>query len=210
VLDEKVSLVTFDTSERLRFDFASIEEQHLNLLEKLKPDGNDTALFRAIDACLKHFNKLKENISAEHLQQYLFILTDGGDNVGLAKTDVGEMNRIKWKMKQLHLSGHIIQIGDKNRNNSRMMSDSIDFQFHHFNGGNAAEFIESFGKIISAETDAAQAARVNRNQKAENCIRSPKSPANHNDLQELITNLPSVPNTAQTKRYAEKVKELAS
>jgi uncharacterized protein YegL len=192
VLDEKASLITFDTSELLRFDFETINNSHLNILKTLKPDGKDTALFRAINFGLKHFEKLHQRLGCVQIQQYLFILTDGGDNVRLKESDITEVDMIKWKTKQLHVSGHIIQIGDKNRRQSRILANRIDYQFHHFNGGHAVAFFQSFRNIISAETRAVQASITNAIQR--NRTRQRDFTGSDDQTNALIQSLPDVPN----------------
>jgi hypothetical protein len=207
VLDEKASLITFDTSELLRFDFETINDSHLNILQTLEPDGKETALFRAINFGLKHFKKLHQRLGSVQLQQYLFILTDGGDNVGLEESNVTQVAMIKSATKKLQVSGHIIQIGDKNMKESRILATRIDYQFHHFNGGNAAAFLQSFRNKISAETRSVQGSITNTIQR--NRTRQRDLTRGDDHTNSLIQSLPNVPNQSNTAQHVHQQHEFA-
>ncbi|CAF0965745.1 unnamed protein product [Rotaria sordida] len=148
-MTEKISLVTFDTSSLQRFDFEIIDETHLTFLQHLKCEGKDTALFDSIDFCLMKIEQLKTLLGNQMSSLYLFILTDGGNNFGKAESI--HATQILWRSKKLHISGHIIQIGDKNRKKTRTICDLIKFKYNHFKGGNVAEFVKSFTNSITTE-----------------------------------------------------------
>ncbi|CAF0721068.1 unnamed protein product [Adineta steineri] len=139
----QISLVTFDTNPYERFSFEMIREHHIKILQKLQPDGAYTALFDAIKFCLKKFENLNQKINRS-TTQCLYILTDGGDNFSASGNQQHYIHYVKEQSQKLNISGHIIQIGDKNLTNTKDVCDKIDYHFHHFNNGNAPEFTKSF------------------------------------------------------------------
>ncbi len=155
---DQISLVTFDTSTLQRFDFETIKPNHLTMLQNLKCEGKDTALFDSIDFCLEKLQRLGEILHNRMPISYLFIITDGGSNFG--KSQHEHATQVSRRSKRLQISGHVIQIGDNNRKKTRSICDFIKFKFNHFNGGNVNEFINSFTDSIKTETQArASAAR---------------------------------------------------
>ncbi|CAF3281680.1 unnamed protein product [Rotaria sp. Silwood2] len=154
-MTEKVSLVTFNTSSLQQFDFEIINETHLTMLQHLKCEGKDTALFDSIDFCLTKIEQVKTILGNQILSLYFFILTDGGNNFG--KMESIHATEILWRSKRLHISGHIIQIGDKNKKKTRTICDFIKYKYNHFKGGNVADFVNSFTSSITADTRARHA-----------------------------------------------------
>jgi hypothetical protein len=177
---EKISLVTFDTAQIQCFGFETITKHHLTKLKTLECDGKRTALFDGIDFSLKKFKNLKTQLAGRSAAAYLIILTDGGSNFGR-----NEPGRVLWRTKKLHISGHIIQIGDTNSTKTRSMCDAINYKFHYFKGGNATDFVTSFSNFIETETRA----RLTSNPIA------------------LLEQLPTVPNTSV--KMPSKQKDLA-
>ena len=159
-------------------------------MQTLKPDGKDTALFDAIGPCLERFEALTTTLGNVDVPQHLIILTDGGDNFSPTSAVLAHANQLKLTSKKLHVSGHIVLVGDRNRRGSRMLSDALGYQFHHFNGGNASEFSQSLLQRLSIENDAARASTV----------------TNQEQTNFLLTRLPSVPNTVER---VQKRRELA-
>ncbi|CAF4843595.1 unnamed protein product [Rotaria sp. Silwood1] len=188
-MTEKVSLVTFDTSQLQRFDFEIINETHLTMLKNLKCEGKDTALFDAITFCLTKIEQLKIILGNQILSLYLFILTDGSNNFGTKESI--HASEILWRTRKLHISGHIIQLGDKHKKKTRTVCDFIQYKYNHFTGGNVNEFVNSFTSSIRMETKA-------RNVQVQSSI---------NSTAMMINQLPDVPNI-RTKEPS-KQKELA-
>ncbi len=176
----KISLLTFDTSSLQRFDFETINQTHLNMLKSLECTGKDTALFDSIDFCLEKIDRLQQILKDEMPISYLFILTDGGSNFG--KKESEHATRVLWRSKKLHISGHMIQIGNTNRKKTRAICDFIKYQYNYFNEGNVKEFVNSFSNSIKTETRA----RVSQ-------ARASKARFASNAETLLIDQLPSVP-----------------
>jgi hypothetical protein len=112
-ITDKVSLITFDVGTIQRFGFETINQQHLDILKTLKCEGKDTALFRSIQYCLDKFEKLSSEFGEAAPPQYLFVLTDGANNV--------------------KMNGAL----ENDRSKTRSLSDRLKYNFQHFNGGNA-------------------------------------------------------------------------
>jgi uncharacterized protein YegL len=198
-MTEKVSLVTFHTSPLQQFDFSAIDNTHLEILQNLTCDGKDTALFDSIDFCLNKFEQLQRILGDEMTMPYLFILTDGGSNFG--KKESEHATKLLWRSKELHISGHMIQIGDKNRSKTRTICDLIKYKYNHFKGGNVAEFVNSFGSTINTETrDRAARTRASR-------ARASRAQPVIDPTIMMINQLPDAPNTPIKVRS--KQKELA-
>jgi len=51
---------------------------------------------------------------------------------------------IRGGSRRLNIVGHIIQVGDKNLLSTKKLCDQIDYNFYHFNNGNAPQFVNSF------------------------------------------------------------------
>ncbi|UJR38049.1 hypothetical protein I4U23_030731 [Adineta vaga] len=139
----QISLVTFDTNPIERFAFETARQEHIDMLDELRPNGKHTALFDAIRFGLEKFENLNQ-ITLRSTAQCLYILTDGGDDFSSSGNQQQFINFVKNCTKQLEISGHIIQIGDRNLSSIKQFSDKIDYHFHHFNNGNAREFLNSF------------------------------------------------------------------
>lgn len=139
----RISLVTFDTNPIEQFPFEIAREYHLKALDNLRPSGSYTALFDAVKFCLEKFQKLNQ-IVHRSTAQCLYILTDGGDNFSASGNQQHYINFIKTRSNQLNIIGHIIQVGDTNLLTTKQLCDEINYKFHHFNGGNASQFVNSF------------------------------------------------------------------
>ena len=139
----QISLVTFDTNPIEQFPFEIAREQHIKVLDNLRPTGSHTALFDAVKFCLEKFDKVNQ-IVCRPTTQRLYILTDGGDNFSASGTQQHYINFIKTRSNQLNIIGHVIQIGDTNLLTTKQLCDEINYNFHHFNSGNAPQFVNSF------------------------------------------------------------------
>ena len=151
-MTDKISLFTFDTSSLQRFDFQTINETHLAMLQNLECDGKDTALFDCIDSCLDKLEQLKITLGNAMSNSYLLVLTDGGSNFG--KTKSVRATTILNRSKKLHILGEIIQIGERNRKKSRTLCNLIEYKYNYFKGGNATEFVKSFTNSIKTDAQA--------------------------------------------------------
>ena len=190
-MTEKISLVTFDTAQVQQFDFEVITNHHLKLLQNFTCTGKDTALFDSIDVCLERFDQMQSIFGNEMPTPYLIILTDGGSNFG--KKDSEHAKNISIRSKKLHISGHMVQIGDKNRKKTRMICDVIKYRYNHYNNGNVKEFANSFINSIKTETRAR--VRPSRTRPTlDASVMIINQPSNVTDTI-LISLLPDVPNT---------------
>ncbi|CAF0734354.1 unnamed protein product [Adineta steineri] len=174
-ITEKVSLVTFDTAPLQRFDFQAINESHIAMLKDLKCDGQDTALFDAIDFC---FDRIEELIKRSENQQsnvYLLVLTDGQNNFG--PNESRRAKNLLFRSNKLQILGHTIQIGALDRQKTRMICEKLKFRYNHFSGGNVNEFVNSLTNTLTT--------------KARSRVQPTK-----NIAEQLIDQLPTVPNTS--------------
>ncbi|CAF1545969.1 unnamed protein product [Adineta steineri] len=174
LITDKVSLVTFDTASLQRFDFQVINENHIAMLKDLKCDGQDTALFDAIDFCYDRLEELNKRLGNQQSNLYLLVLTDGQNNFGLKESK--HADNLLFRSKKLHISGHMIQIGSKNRKTTRTLCKVLQFQYNHFKGGNVNEFVNSLTNTLTT--------------KARSRVQPTK-----NIAEQLIDQLPTVPNT---------------
>lgn len=166
-------------------------------MKKLKPDGKDTALLDAIGYCLERFEELAKTLGNADVPHYLITLTDGGDNFSLNTSALAYAHALQSKSKKLHILGHLFQVGDKSRKGSRMMSHALGYKFHHFNGGNAGESLQSFLQELSGNTEAVRVSMSNNRR---------EQMANQQQAKDLENRLPSVPTTTDR---AHKERELA-
>ncbi|CAM4867969.1 unnamed protein product [Rotaria socialis] len=186
-MTDKISLYTFDTSTTMKFDFETIDETHLQLLEDLKFEGKDTALFDSIDFCLDKLDKTQKILGNQISAPYLIVITDGGNNFGQPESK--RATEVVWRTKKLHITGHFIQLGDKNRKKTRRICQFIEYKYNHFKGGNVKEFVNSFTNSITTEIRA-------RNVR----IETPADAAI-----QMINQLPEVPNTAPKIMFRQNV-----
>ena len=135
--------MTFDTNPIEQFPFEIARQQHQQVLQKLRPNGAHTALFDAIKFCLEKFDKVNQ-ITNRPSVQCLYILTDGGDDFSASGNQRHYIDYVKRKSRALSIIGHVIQVGDTNLPSTKRLCDEIEYKFHHFNGGNAPEFVNSF------------------------------------------------------------------
>jgi uncharacterized protein YegL len=200
---EKISLVTFDTCPVQQFDFEVITNHHLRLLQNLTCTGKDTALFDSIDVCLEKFDQMQTIFGNEMPTPYLIILTDGGSNFG--KKESEHAKHISIRSKKLHIFGHTVQIGDRNRKKTRMICDFIKYKYNHFNSGNVREFANSFINSIKTETRArVRPSHTRPTLDASVMITNQPSDATDTILVSLLPDVPNTPIGAMWKR-----KELA-
>ncbi len=115
----------------------------MNILQKLQPNGSRTALFDSVKFCLKKFEKLNQT-TTRCAAQCLYILSDGEDNFSSSGNQKQYIDYIKGRSKKLNIIGHVIQVGDKNLSTTKDLCDQLDYHFHHFNNGNASQFVNSF------------------------------------------------------------------
>ena len=126
-----------------------MDPQHLKIVQNLKSNGKDTALFDSIDFCMEIFEKIKPIGNNVMPQLYLLIITDGVNNFGKKESEQAE--KLAYKSGQLQINGHMIQVGDTNRKKTRRMCDVIKYTFNHFNSGNVKEFTDSFSNSIKTK-----------------------------------------------------------
>ncbi len=115
----------------------------MDILQNLRPNGSRTALFDSIKFCLEKFEKLNQ-ITPHCAAQSLYILTDGDDNFSSSGNKKQYIDYIKKHSKKLNSIIHVIQVGDKNLSSTKDLCDQLDCHFHHFNNGNASQFVNSF------------------------------------------------------------------
>ncbi|CAF1980671.1 unnamed protein product [Rotaria magnacalcarata] len=186
-MTDKISLYTFDTSTTMKFDFETIDETHIRLLKDLEFQGKDTALFDSIDFCLDKIDQVQKILGNRMSTPYLIVITDGGNNFG--KKESKRATEVLWHTRKLHITGHFIQLGDKNRKKTKKICQFIEYKYNHFKGGNLQEFVNSFTNSITTEIRA-------RNVRIE-------TPADV--TVQMISLLPDVPNTAPKIAVREKV-----
>lgn len=148
----RISLVTFDTNPIERFPFEVARQEHQQVLKKLQPNGVHTALFDAIKFCIDKFERINQ-ITKRQTAQCLYILTDGGDDFSSSGNQRHFIDFVKKKSGELSIIGHVIQVGDTNLPTTKQICDEMNYRFHHFNGGNAPEFVSSFISSTNYDTD---------------------------------------------------------
>jgi hypothetical protein len=118
----------------------------LDELNKLKPNGECTALYDAIIYCLKLY-------PPDSKFRLLTILTDGDDKFSDPENRALVLNKHEFfiikETNQLHIKGRFVHIGDSNIGNTKGLSDRLGYDFHHTNSGNASTFTQTFNQITS-------------------------------------------------------------
>lgn len=160
----------------------------MKILQSLKCDGKDTALFDSIDFCLDIVDTIKSTPNNVMSQLYLLILTDGGNNFGNEESKRAE--NVACLSGELQILGHVIQVGDTNRKKTRRLCDAIKYKFNHFNSGNVKVFADSFSNSIKPEIPVG-AYRV-QNQ----AFRTTENQSTMDSTLSFIDLLPDVPTTS--------------
>ncbi|CAF1107791.1 unnamed protein product [Rotaria magnacalcarata] len=142
-LTNQISFITFDKHPTEHFSFETIRQHHLEILEKLQPNGSQTCLFDALKFSLEKFEKLNEILNRS-TRQSIYILTDGADNFNSSGNQKQYIKFIKEYSKKLNILGNIIQVGDRNLFYTKNLCQDINYQFHHFNSYNTQEFMNSY------------------------------------------------------------------
>ncbi|CAF3349712.1 unnamed protein product [Rotaria socialis] len=142
-LTNQISLITFDKYPIEHFSFETIRQHHLEILEKLQPNGSQTCLFDALKFSLEKFEKLNEILNRS-TRQSIYVLSDGADNFNSSGNQKHYIKFIKEYSKKLNIRGNIIQVGDKNLSYTKNLCQDINYQFHHFNSYNTEESINSY------------------------------------------------------------------